>query len=210
MGFARSPGYDVVWHRAGVQNRDERQPPGTDRANHLALTVHDLPADGCPSGDWLVDVGLGDALHEPLPLHEGHYTQGPSRFGLRPSQIEPGGWRFDHDPGGSFAGMDFRARPATTEDFLARHEHLSTLPESGFVRTSSVQRRHAAGVDSPSGCVLRHGDAPSTTLDTQGAWFGALREVFDLPLADVGADERDVLWRRVRDAHETWRSARAS
>jgi len=51
---------------------------------------------------------------------------------------------------------------------------------------------------------------PSTTLDTRGAWFGALRDVFDLPLADVGAAERDVLWRRVCDAHETWRSARAA
>src|SRR6266511_1461927 len=61
-------GFDVVWHRAGVQGADEPEPPGADRANHLALTVHGLPTDESPSGDWLVDVGLGDALHEPLPL----------------------------------------------------------------------------------------------------------------------------------------------
>src|SRR5690348_1403577 len=64
-------GYDVVWHRAGVQGRDDAEPPGPRQANHLALTVRGLPAPECPEGEWLVDAGLGDALHEPLPLVEG-------------------------------------------------------------------------------------------------------------------------------------------
>jgi len=203
-------GYDVVWHRAGVQNISEPEPPGPDRANHLALTVHGLPADACPSGNWLADAGLGDALHEPLALQEGHHTQGPMTFGLRPSRVEPGGWRFDHDPAGSFAGMDFRAARATTADFVARHEYLSTSPESGFVRTCAVQRRHAGGVDALSGRVLRLANQPPRTLETQDDWCGALRDVFDLPLHDVDADARDALWCRVSGAHETWLSARAA
>ena len=196
----------------GRQPRRARA-PGPDRANHLALTVHGLPSPTCPSGDWLVDAGLGDALHEPLPLHEGTYVQGPLTFRMAPSQVEPGGWRLDHDPRGSFAGMDFRAAPATTADFLARHDHLSNSPESSFVRTCSVQRRDARGVDALTGCVLRRdGFDPVAplTLETADEWFGALREVFDLPLDDVDATERAALWTRVHGAHESWLAANAS
>jgi N-hydroxyarylamine O-acetyltransferase len=203
-------GYDVVWHRAGVQTHADPGPPGPDRANHLALTVHGLACDACPSGDWLVDAGLGDALHEPLPLHEGTYRQGPLTFAVRPSEVDPGGWRLDHDPRGSFAGMDFRAARASTADFLACHEYLSTSPESAFVRACSVQRRDAGGVDSLTGCVLRReGDDPVAprALETADEWFGALRDIFDLPLADVGAEDRATLWARVHAAHESWLAA---
>lgn len=138
-------GYDVVWHRAGVQGSPE-SPAGADAADHLALTVHGLASDDCPSGDWLVDAGLGDALHTPLPLRKGTYVQGPMTFAMRPSAAEPGGWRLQHDPRGSFLAMDFRPARATVRDFEARHE----------------------------------------------------------PLTDVGAEDRDRLWRRVHAAHETW------
>jgi N-hydroxyarylamine O-acetyltransferase len=203
-------GYDVVWHRAGVQNHADPLPPGGRLANHLALTVHGLPSEESPSGDWLVDVGLGDALHAPLPLHEGRYEQGPFRYVLRRSQVDPGGWRFEHDPRGSFAGMDFRPQRATQEDFRDRHLFLSTSPESGFVRTCSVQRRDAGGVDALTGCVLRRIDGTDRAplvLDTSDDWFGVLRDVFDLPLGDVDAAARARLWARVRAAHEAWLAA---
>jgi len=203
-------GFDVVWHRAGVQNRSELEPVGAEIANHLALSVHGLPTPDCPSGAWLVDVGLGDALHAPLPLHEGEYVQGPFRYGLSRSRAEPGGWRLDHDPRGSFTGMDFRPVRATQDDFRARHVHLSTSPKSGFVRTCSVQRRDAGGVDLLTGCVLcRIGEdaRPAQTLETSADWFAALADVFDLPLADVDARARGALWAKVRAAHETWIAA---
>lgn len=200
-------GYDVVWHRAGVDDEGE---PGAEIANHLTLTVHGLPSGACPSGGWLVDAGLGDALHAPLPLHEGTYVDGPLTFGMRPSRAEPGGWRFDHDPRGSFAGMDFRAARATIADFGARHEILSTSPDSSFVRTCAVQRRDADGVDALTGCVLRReglAGSSSRTIESQEEWFQALADVFDLPLTDVDGGERDALWRRVRAAHEVWLEA---
>jgi arylamine N-acetyltransferase len=208
-------GFDVVWHRAGVQNREEPDPPGADRANHLALTVHGLPNDDNPAGDWFVDVGLGDALHEPLPLQEGVYEQGPFRFELRPSQTEPGGWRLEHDRKGSFAGMDFRPSRATEADFAERHLYLSTSPESGFVRVCSVQRRDATGVDALRGCVLSRVDGAAHsasgsghTLETSREWYEALADVFSLPLADLSPTARDQLWRRVRRAHDAWLAQR--
>jgi N-hydroxyarylamine O-acetyltransferase len=206
-------GYDVVWHRAGVENHADGAPPGAVLANHMALTVHGLPTDDCPSGSWLVDVGLGDALHVPLPLREGEYAQPPFRFRLRRSEVEPGGWRFDHDPKGTFAGMDFRPQRATMADFRARHVFLSTSPESGFVRTCVIQRRDATGLDELRGCVLRRigdGGGPSRVLETQDEWFGAIADVFDLPLTDVDAGARAALWTRVRAAHEAWLEQRAA
>jgi N-hydroxyarylamine O-acetyltransferase len=206
-------GYDVVWHRAGVENRAHGGPPGAEIANHLALTAHGLPSADSPSGAWLVDVGLGDALHEPLPLREGEYVQGPFRYRLRRSEVEPGGWRFDHDERGSFVGMDFRPQRATVEDFRERHLFLSTSPSSGFVRTCSVQRRDRDGVDMLTGCVLRRvgdGAGPPRTLDRQAEWFDALADVFDLPLHDVDAAARHALWAHVRAAHEAWLRDRAA
>ncbi len=203
-------GYDVVWHRAGVQVNADPAPVGAGIANHLALTVHGLPSEESPSGDWLVDVGLGDALHGPLPLREGTYVQGPFHYRLSRSELEPGGWRWEHDPRGSFVGMDFRAERATQDDFRARHEYLSTSPQSPFVRTCTVQRRDAGGVDELTGCVLRRigdGEGPPRTLETSAEWFGALRDVFDLPLGDVDAAARERLWARVRRAHEAWIAA---
>jgi arylamine N-acetyltransferase len=208
-------GFNVVWHRAGVQSREEPDPPGADRANHLALTVHGLPSDDNPAGDWFVDVGLGDALHEPLPLREGVYEQGPFRYELHPSAMEAGGWRFVHDPRGSFAGMDFRPSRATEADFNERHTYLSTSPESGFVRVCTVQRRDATGVDSLRGCVLsrvdgaERSDKGGRTLETSRDWYEALADVFGLPMADATPKDRDKLWQRVRQAHEAWMTVRS-
>jgi N-hydroxyarylamine O-acetyltransferase len=113
-------GYDVTWHRGGVQGRDEPRPPGAT-GNHLVLTVRGLPSPECPEGVWFADAGLGDALHDPLPLRPGTYQQGPCTYGLAPSEVVPGGWRFTHDPGGSFAGMDFGPQRATRADFAEMH-----------------------------------------------------------------------------------------
>jgi N-hydroxyarylamine O-acetyltransferase len=206
-------GYDVTWHRAGVENPSDPDYPGPERANHLALTVRGLPDESNPSGEWFVDVGLGDALHEPLPLREGEYVQGPFRYRLRRSGIEPGGWRFDHDRRGSFVGMDLRPTRASTADFAERHEYLSTHPDSSFVRTCCVQRRDARGIDMLRGCVLHRIDGyPSRprTIETRSEWFEVLDDVFGLPLYDVAAAERAALWGGVRSAHEAWLEGRAA
>jgi N-hydroxyarylamine O-acetyltransferase len=203
-------GYHVVWHRAGVQNHTDAAPPGADRANHLALTIHGLESQDCPSGIWLVDVGLGDASHEPIPLHEGSYVQGPFRYQLRRSAVESEGWRLDHDPVGSFAGMDFRVQSATVDEFSERHLYLSTSPDSGFVRTCCVMRRDVTGIDMLKGCVLgRIGtSSEQRTLDTQAEWFAALADIFDLPLADLDATARNALWNRVQRSHDAWLESR--
>jgi N-hydroxyarylamine O-acetyltransferase len=198
-------GYAVRWHKGGVQGRDEPAPVGAT-GNHLALTVHGLPGHDNPGGAWFVDAGLGDALHEPLPLRPGTYRDGPFRFALAPSAAEPGGWRFEHDRTGSFAGMDFRSEVATVEDFLDRHHWLSTAPESGFVRVACVQRRDATGVDLLRGLMLtRLPTGRSREITRAADWYAALADIFDLV---VPAADRAPLWQRVSAAHAAWLASR--
>ncbi|MBE1565882.1 arylamine N-acetyltransferase family protein [Nonomuraea africana] len=189
-----SLGYQVTRHVGGVHSHGA-EPAIT--ANHLALTVR------LPEGDWLVDLGLGDALHEPLPLAEGRYRQGPFEYGLRPSTVAPGGWHFDHDPRGSFAGMDFGMEPAHMSAFEQMHGHLTTSPESGFVRVATVARRDATGVDIMRGLVLTRVEAETgaTTMETSADYFQALDDVFGLRF-DAG--ERALLWDKVSRAHAAW------
>ncbi len=197
-------GYRVTWHVAGVQPTPAA--PAGANANHLALTVE------CEGGRWFADTGLGDALHEPLPLSEGTYRQGPFAFGLAPSAAEPGGWRFGHHPQGSFLGMDFRQEPADRADFLDRHTWLSTSPDSPFVHRACAQRRDADGMDGLRGLALSRTDATGRTeteLLDPAEWFTALADVFGLTLAEIGRADRDRLWRKVHAAHLDWAGERA-
>lgn len=187
-------GYRVTRHKAGVQMRPEDEP--SINRNHVGLFVHDLGEDL-----WLVDVGLGDGLHAPLPLRTGTYAQGPFTIGLRPSEVAPGGWRLDHDPRGSLHGVDFDPEAVELSVFADRHEHLSTSPESGFVKTFCAQRTDGSGWDSMRALTLSRVEETTkkTVLETPRDWFGALADVFGLVFT---AEERDVLWTKALAQHE--------
>ncbi|MGE5828832.1 MAG: arylamine N-acetyltransferase family protein [Micromonosporaceae bacterium] len=204
-------GYRVRWHVGGVQRHVDPEPVGAT-ANHLTLTVSGLPTPACPDGVWLVDVGLGDGPHEPIPLRPGAHGQPPFSYRLAPSAVVDGGWRFEHDPSGSFAGMDFAPAVAGPSHFAASHAWMSTSPESGFVRVLTAARRHGGGFDRLRGLQLQRVDAYGCREDElarPAEWFAALAEVFGLHLADVDPDRRRALWRRVRRGHRQWLDAQA-
>jgi arylamine N-acetyltransferase len=117
--------------------------------------------------------------------------------------VAPGGWHFDHDPRGSFAGMDFGMEPAPMSAFDQMHRHLTTSPESGFVRVATVARRDATGVDIMRGLSLTRleADSRTTTMETSADYFQALADVFGLRF---DADERALLWDKVSRAHAAW------
>ena len=178
-------------------------------ANHLVLTVHDLPTDGNPGGIWYVNAGLGDALYEPIPLIAGRYRQGPFELGIERTPGGVGDWHLTHDPKGGFAGMSWRSEPAAVDSFSERHGWLSTSPESGFVRVPTVQRRDATGADILRGLVLRRvGERPSeTTIESRGRLFEVLEDAFGLRISADAAPARSKLWERVSAAHATWEAA---
>jgi N-hydroxyarylamine O-acetyltransferase len=197
--------YRVTRHVGGVHGPDG--PSADALTNHLVLTVSDLPSDDNPSGEWYVDVGLGDALHDTVPLAESMFTQGPFTLSIERTDDGVGDWHLTHDPLGTFPGMSWRSLPATIDEFADRHVVLSTSPDSGFVRIASAQRRDAEGVDIMRGLFLSRvgrGGAPPRALTERDDWFGALADVFDLPLDHVDAAALDVLWARVRTAHDAF------
>ena len=79
------------------------------------------------------------------------------------------------------------------------------------MRTATVQRRRPGGLDVLRARELSHvGRAGTRTalLADEGAWFGALADVFGLDLPDVDAAERRALWERVSAQHDAWAAQR--
>jgi N-hydroxyarylamine O-acetyltransferase len=204
----RSLGYAVTRHAGGVHG-----PGGPDAeaaGNHLVLTVSGLPSEENPSGHWYVDAGLGDALHEALPLAAGDYEQAPFRFVLDETNGGIGDWHFVHDPRGGFVGMGWTTAEAEMVGFAAKHQWLSTSPDSPFLQVAMAEHRDATGVDVIRGLVLsRIGDdvAASEPLTKRSDWFGALADVFDLRFDGSAPEALDHLWKGVVATHGVWDAA---
>jgi N-hydroxyarylamine O-acetyltransferase len=198
-----SLGYAVRGHVGGVHGPDGPDP--NTIGNHLVLTVSRLPDDANPDGIWYVDAGLGDALHEPLPLIAGSYQQPPFQLSLE--QVDNRSWHLTHDPNGGFAGMSWTMGDARREDFEAKHQWLSTSPDSGFVRVAMAERRDATGIDVIRGLVFSrigagaHTDAP---VASRAEWFAVLADQFDLGFQLMSSAARDRLWTTVLAAHRHW------
>jgi arylamine N-acetyltransferase len=184
---------------------------GEDRfgpwGDHLALTVHGLPAPDNTEGGWFVDVGLGDALHGPLPLYPGVHRDRPWAFTL--DEIDAGMWRFSHHDGGSFAAIQWRPWADGDQAILdMRHRDQSGSSHSGFVTKFTAQRRHEEGATILYGCTLRTISAAPvatvTTIETKAEWFTVLADEFGLTLDGVPVAAREALWADVRGRHELW------
>lgn len=196
-------GFDVHRHLGGVRPKPSAAMPDPPIgwSNHLAMTVE------LEGRSWMVDAGLGDAIHEPIALEEGDVVQGPFTFHVSPSVAEPGGWHLDHHPVGSFQSCDFRPGPVDEHEFIERHTFLSTSPESGFVRVVTAQRRDANGVDALRGKVLtRQGAGPDSTREvaTEGEWRNVLADVFGMPLTHLDPASVSALWSRICADHEAF------
>lgn len=199
--FLTELGYQVTMHRGGVQTMTR---PARVDASHLVLTVHGLDDD--PQKAWLVDVGLGDGLFTPMPLEAGTARQAPFELRLRPSEIVDG-WRLDHDPRSTLAGMDFESAPATLAAFEDRHAYLSVAPDSPFLRLCAAYRRKAGSV-----VILRSlslietfdDRIDSTLLETPADFYTALNDIFGLPCSHLSPAERDQIFARALAQYEGW------
>jgi N-hydroxyarylamine O-acetyltransferase len=193
----RGLGYQVTLHVGGVHG--PVGPAPADLTNHLAVMVADLPSEANPGGRWYVDVGLGDALYDPIPLRSGHYRQDPFDLALDPVDTGLGDWHLTHGEGGSFSGMSWSATPIQMNTFDRRHEWLSSDPDSGFVRTLVVQRRDAGSVVVLRGRTLRRigAGACETVLATGAELFEVLADLFGIDISDIDDVRRTALWHRV-------------
>jgi N-hydroxyarylamine O-acetyltransferase len=155
-----SLGYAVHGHIGGVHGPEGPNPAAM--GNHLVLTVDQLPTEANPGGVWDVDTGLGDALHDPLPLVAGLHEQPPFRLSLERLDNRST-WHLTHDPEGGFRGMTWTSGDARVADFETKHLWLLTSPDSGSVQVAMAERRDATGVDVIRGLILsRIGDRAHT------------------------------------------------
>jgi N-hydroxyarylamine O-acetyltransferase len=115
-------GFEVHRAVAGVYRKDKGD---TTLGNHVVLLVK-------LDQIYLADLGLGDALREPLALREGEHTQGGLTFRLE--KLPDGYWRFHNHALGSPTSFDFRDFPADEELLAAKAAVLRVDPESFFVQ----------------------------------------------------------------------------
>ena len=193
LGFAVERRYGQVWNTP--------QDRATPELNHLVLLV---TIDG---QRWWPDLGLGDALRDPVEVLAGAIRQGPFRYQITDvGAAAAGEWTFRHDPAaGSFAALDVRASSPSDAQVAAAHRMLSAPPGGRFTRVLVVQRRDEAGSETLRG--IRHkrmGDGAFTRdLASYASWRAAL-ESLGVSLARAAEDELRSLHARMLAAHAEW------
>jgi arylamine N-acetyltransferase len=187
LSFAVERRFGQVWNKP-----EDRAVP---ELNHLVLLV---TIDG---RRWWPDLGLGDALRDPVEVADGEVRQGPFRYEI--SDAGADGWTFRHDPAaGSFANLDVRQGSPAPGDVARSHLMLSTPPDGRFTRVLVVARRDDTGTTELRGIRLqRAGDQPFTRdLTDFGDWRSAL-ESLRVSLAGVTEGELRALHARMLTAH---------
>jgi N-hydroxyarylamine O-acetyltransferase len=168
-----------------------RQSPETEDGSHLMLLVElDRP--------YLVDVGFGNGLLEPIPLEVGVYKQEFLTYRLA-QQGER--WVFTNHGGQS---IDFTLRAHRLSDFGAYCARLQTIPESWFVRTTVCHRCTPQGILTLTGTVLRMTTAAGPTkqvIESRDAYQQTLCSQFGLWLPEA---EVSSLWQTVWERHLVW------
>ncbi|MCR8644572.1 arylamine N-acetyltransferase [Paenibacillus sp. N1-5-1-14] len=203
-----SLGYNVSWHRAGVQPTGQKP---CINSFHLGLTVT-LPNEHEKPQQWIVDVGLGDMPYEPLPLVPGHYNQGGFEYTVVPSNVTEGGWRLEHDPLAAYVGVDYAPQSLENlNEFLPKHEFYSYSPESPWLNLFLIRHRHASGSNELRGCIWSKREGTSIEKEevaTKSQWLEVLGDVFHEKLVSYSKLAQDELWKKVYGFHEEWKRSK--
>jgi N-hydroxyarylamine O-acetyltransferase len=191
MGWAlKQMGFEVTRMCAGVMREHSGD---VQLGNHLCLLVRlDQP--------YLVDVGFGGSLTEPLPLRASEREDRP--YHLRLGETRDGYWRFsetthgDPDP----FTFDFRLAPADEALLAQQCQYLQTDPGSPFVQNLVVQRRAAETHLSLRGRVLaaiHSSRVDKTLLNSADELVATLRDSFDLNIPEAA-----TLWPSICARHD--------
>jgi N-hydroxyarylamine O-acetyltransferase len=184
-------GFEVTRIAASVM-RQERGDVAD--ANHLCLLVRIADSDAT----YLVDVGFGGSMIQPIELAEAVHHQAPFRLGL--TRRPDGYWRFWESISGSEFSFDFVPQPANEAALQSKCAFLQSDPSSGFVLNLVAQLRGSEQHKSLRGRVLSiatPAGIQTRILDSADAIVATLAEHFSLNLPEV-AD----LWPRITTRHD--------
>jgi len=181
-------GFEVVRLSGGVR----RDLLGDGQmGNHLCLLVRlDKP--------YLVDVGFGGSLSQPLPLAASAHDHSPYHLTL--SKLNDGCWRFSETTGGDPFSYDFRTDAADEGSFADHCARLQSRADSLFVQNLLVQRRAGDKHIALRGRVLmtqQGGGARKKLLGSADELLATLRETFDLDVPEAA-----TLWPAICARHE--------
>jgi N-hydroxyarylamine O-acetyltransferase len=161
--------------------------------SHLILRVDlDRP--------YLVDVGFGNGILDPIPLEPGQYTQGYLTYGL---DREGDRWYFRNQPNGG-PGFDFTLQPKELTDFVEKSTWFQYEPDSRFRKIAFCFRFRPGAVYGLIGVVLRETTEKGTTethLKTEADYRRALEDIFGIYLR---GDDLSALWAKVWREHLAW------
>ncbi len=153
---------------------------------------------------YLVDVGFGNGILDPLPLEPGEYTQGFLTYGL---DRQGERWVFRNQPYGG-PGFDFTLQPHVMADFAEKSTWFQTEPDSRFRKIAFCFRFQPDVVYGLIGVVLRSTTAEGsaeTSLETEADYRRALEDIFGLYLGD----DVSALWEKVWREHLAWVESRS-
>jgi N-hydroxyarylamine O-acetyltransferase len=176
--------------------------------NHLVLVADGLPTSANPGGRWWVDVGLGDAFRDPVPVTAARHDQ--ADFHYRITEVRDDGWSFRHDRAGTFTGIEVRSLPIDQPAVEEAHARLSAPSDGRFAKVLVVQRRDSEGIDTIRGCLHHRTLAETsseTVLSSYDSWRAALVDATRLSLEGVGDDELRALHDAQWAKHQAWEAA---
>jgi len=200
FGWALSKiGFDVTRIAASVM-REQRGEAST--ASHLCLLVRSPES----KTKFLVDVGFGGSMINPIELKEAQYDQPPFKLGLE--KLDDRYWRFWEDMGDGRFSFDFIENPANESLLAEKSASLQNDPASTFVLNLVVQRRYRGQHRILRGrvfTVAKAGSMESITVDSPEALISMLANEFRLDVPDAV-----TLWPRIVARHEELFGSNAS
>jgi N-hydroxyarylamine O-acetyltransferase len=171
----RAQGYRVTLLSARVHQGEDFGP----EFDHLTLLV----SGGQLPGPYLADVGFGECFREPLPLVDGaERVDGPRAYRLR--RLDEA-WQLDErEAGGEWRpAYRFALQPRRWQDFEAMCQYHQTSPESHFTqgRIYSLATPEGRLSLSEKKLTVTRGEVKEEReLETDAAWWEAMREVFGI------------------------------
>ncbi len=148
--------------------------------NHLTLRVDiDQP--------YLAEVGVADAIFEPVPMKVGPITQRGFDFSI--SATDDGWMRFRNQPLGLARSFDFRPNTRDEAAMAAAQRWLMEAPTSPFTSTLALFRHTPEGYVVLLNDRLReitHGSVVETVITDVDQFAGTLTRTFgiDVPLPE--------------------------
>jgi N-hydroxyarylamine O-acetyltransferase len=176
----RALGYDVTMLSAQVHQGDGFGPD----FDHLTLLV----SGGHLPGPYLADVGFGECFREPVPLVDGAEREdGPRSYRLRRGDRA---WQLDEREAGEEwqPAYQFALQPRQWADFEPMCQYHQTSPESHFTRGRIYSLATPEGrlsLTEKKLTVTRGEVKEERALETESAWWEAMREVFGVQEGDV-------------------------